>query len=416
MVCPNCRKRIEHVMKRQLNGSAVWLKDGQTIDRNRRYGGYNLRSPIASFWLNGTAAAFASWQTLVYNFLKASDEFERTGSQESLKVTVNTDQGEPYFTKGTEDERSPEELKSNAVEAVSQVVPANVRFLIANADVQKNCFVVQVHGITDTGGITIIDRFNIVKSNRTDSDGDRLWVKPATNPEDWDLMVEQVINKEYELEGGEGFMKVMRATCDSGGRAGVTTQAYNFFRRLKKAGLSSRFLLTKGEPKPNAPRAELDYPDSTSNQRFAKARGEIPVLFLNVNVLKDTLNGALDRKDPTGLRIYLPDWLPDTFWRELTSEIKTPKGWVRRPGKPPNEGWDLLNYCIGMMVYLGIEKIDWNTPEKLPKYAQEWAKNPLVRLVPKAKPGEVAAPVKTAAEQKKEKTGYNLSQLGRNLG
>ena len=46
--------------------------------------------------LKGPAAAFSSWQELVLNYLKATKEYQRTGSEEALKTTVNVDQGLPY--------------------------------------------------------------------------------------------------------------------------------------------------------------------------------------------------------------------------------------------------------------------------------------------------------------------------------
>src|SRR5690606_8313362 len=387
MACPHCHPSsgalIEFFRRKEMNEQGVWLREGERIDRSRTASGTPVRSDIASFWAKGVIASFMSWQTLVVNYLKAKQEFERTGSQEALKSTVNTDQGEPFFPMGTGSLRLPEGLKARAKDFDKGKVPADVRFLMAHIDVQKNRFEVQVHGISPGNpyNIVVIDRFPIIKSNRVDEDGEKLWVKPSAYPEDWELIITEVIEKEYPLEDGSGFMPVMMTFCDSGGREGVTTNAYNFWRKLRKEGngLEKRFLLVKGDSSPNAPRAHLTYPDSARKDRVAGARGEIPVLLLNANVLKDQLDNMLERRD-AGSTVLWPEWLPDEWFQELTVEQRGPKGWTN-PRKHRNESWDLLYYCIGSCVFKGVERIDWNNP---PSWAAPWDSNSLVRRVEQA--------------------------------
>lgn len=401
MACPCCGVLISPNKKYSMNLRGVWVSEGQKVDRHGNVTGPRVRSDIASFWLKGVAASFASWKTLVMNYLKAEEEYERTGSQEALKATVNTDQGEPYYPRGTENDRLPEQLKDRAESWPQGKVPEGVRFLTAQCDVQKNKFVVQVHGVGQGGDIWVVDRFDIVKSNRKDDDGERLWVKPGTYVEDWELLVEKVMDREYELADGSGFMSIKLTVCDSGGREGVTANAYNFWRSLRTRGLHQRFLLVKGEPNVSAPRAKVDYPDTGRKDRTANARGEIPVLFLNVNVLKDGLNGLLDRTDSGGGRIYWSDWLEDHFFTELCAEQRTPKGW-ENPNKRRNESWDLLTYALGTCVHLRVEHIRWEEP---PGWAEEWSKNLLVRKHEQAKPFA-----------RRENVKYGFAQLAETLG
>lgn len=378
MACPHCHSLIHSDHKFKMNQAGVWLREGQKINAHGHVTGAGLRSDIASFWLKGPAAAFATWQKLVLNYLKAQEEYEKTGSEEALKSTVNTDQGEAYTPRGLESLRSADDIKGSAVSWPEKTIPRGVRFLVATIDVQKNRWEVQVHGVGVGGDVWEIDRFPIVKSNRKDEDGERLWVKPATYAEDWDLLIPEVIDKEYELEDGSGTMSIKLTICDSGGRAGVTTKAYDFWRKLRDdtEGKSrhTRFLLLKGEPNLKAPRAAINYPDSQRKDRTAGARGEVPVLFLNVDVLKDQLNGMLDRTDPGGGRVTFPDWLPDEFFNELTAERRTPKGWVN-PRKSRNESWDLLTYLLGALAYLKVDTWDWTNP---PRWAEDWETNILV--------------------------------------
>lgn len=404
MMCPHCAAMIPSSAKYTLNLTGRWVRDGQRLTKKDELVGTAVRSDIASFWLKGPAATFASWSDIVSRWLTAEQEFQRTGSQEALKATTNTDQSEPYYPRGTERERLPEELKEkNAKPLGEKVVPKNARFLIATADVQKNRFVIQVYAISpanDGFDMLVIDRINIIKSERVDEDGERLWVKPATHLEDWNLLL-KVLNSTYPLEGVDGEMSIKIMTCDSGGRDGVTSRAYEFWLSMRSNGTGDhkRFLLTKGDSKPNAPRSRISFPDAQSKDRKAVARGEIPVLMFNVNTLKDKLNGMLDAGEGEGT-VSFADWLPIEVYSEMTAERRTIKGWERLR-KVANEAWDLTTYALGVCVHIRAETIKWATP---PGWAEVWEKNDLVKM-------------KTAGVVDKAKdTDYDISELGNLLG
>lgn len=424
MKCPHCEIDYHHEPadglpgKYEMNLSARWVKDGQFWMPDNTMSGTAIRSSIASFWLKGAVASFLSWKDLVFNYLTAEKEYENTGSEEALKTTVNTDQGHPYTPKLLSSERVPEELKSRARPFGLKEVPPGVRFLIATIDLQKNRFVVQVHGTGEGRDVWIVDRFEIKKSKRFDEDGERLWVNPGAYPEDWKLLVEEVLLKTYPLMDGSGRRMAIKFTVgDSGGSEGFTSNAYDFVRWLRKGpeegedaapyvwedGLANRFLLLKGGSVKTAPRIRLTYPDSQRSDRTAGARGEIPVLSLNTNTLKDMLDKMLDRKEPGG-RINFPEWLDDNFYTELTVEVRDPnKGWLN-PRHYRNESWDLLVYYLAATLtrHIGLEHLSWESP---PGWAEEWDVNDLVfDPVEKTKPFEA-----------KEKPKTSLSDLASSL-
>lgn len=411
MHCPHCDHAHPHdrtagnASKYDMNIDGLWLPDNCQFDENRNIVGTPPRSTIASFWLKGVAAAFSDWKTLTFNYLSAEAEYEQTGSEEALKTTVNTDQGEAYIPKQLANTRVPETLKARAKPLGLREVPPGVRFLIATIDIQKNRFVVQVHGIYPNGDRVIVDRFDIRKSKRTDEEGDPLWVKPGANPEDWKLIGEEVLAKTYLLSDGSGRrMAIWYTFSDSAGSEGFTANAYNFVRWLRKGDQTDpdgetdeaeadetveeegtyewdqrwagRFMLLKGASTLTAPRIKIDYPDSQRKDRHAGARGEIPVLFINTFEMKNQLNNRLDREKPGG-QVIFPDWLDDNFYIELTVEIKDPvKGWTN-PKNYRNESWDLLAYLEAALLTPAIrfDHIQWNDP---PGWAAEWDYNDLV--------------------------------------
>jgi phage terminase large subunit GpA-like protein len=389
MECPHCGHHIHGDHRYEMNEWGMWIKDGEYINKFGKRCGQGMKSLIASFWLRGVAAAFVTWKKLVNMYLDAMDEFERTGSEEALKKFYNNDLGEPYISKAQQELRVPETLKARATkvpEHLIRTVPEHVRFLAATVDVQKGAFVVQVNGIKPGApfDIEVIDRFEIKKSQRLDEDGHPLPVRPATYTEDWDLLVEQVMNLEYELSDGSGRKMMIKITgCDSGGKAGVTGKAYEFWRRLRNQGAANRFVLLKGDGKPGQPRTRVSFPDSERKDSKTFARGDVPVLMLNSNVLKDDLNGRLDSLEPGKGMITFPAWLPDSWFAELCAEVREMKGWLKVNTR--NEAWDLLYYCIGLCVstYVRVESLDWSNP---PTWAAEWDQNDFVRKADEENP------------------------------
>lgn len=384
MICPVCSGRIEPNDRAVMQEYGLWLKDGQSLDAEGKIVGKGLRTETASFWLNGVAAGFQSWGEIVTKYLNAEREYEQTQSEQSLQQFFNNVIGAPYKSKVEELLRLPEVLHARAEPLGEYVVPDWVRLLIATVDVQKNLFVVQIHGIGPGTpfDVAVIDRYQIRKSNRLDHDGEREWCKPASYVEDWDLLIDEVMLRTYPVADGSGRdMQIKLTLCDSGGfnlhrGEGVTTMAYDFYRSLRQRGYANRFHLVKGDGRPAAPRTWIDYPDQRRKDKLATARGDVPVLFLNANVLKDSLSARLDCIVAGKGMIHFADWLPVWFYKELCAENRTEKGWVNTQGTR-NEAWDLLYYALGACAspLLMIEKIDWSRP---PSWAAEWDRNPLV--------------------------------------
>lgn len=379
LVCPTCGHKIHPDDREEMQEWGIWLKGGQSIDAKGRVFGPTPRTTIASFWLRGLAAAFSNWKKLVATYLDAQDAYDRTNSEEALVKFYNTDLGEPYLPKALSEMRLPETLKARAEKLPERKVPEGVRFLVATVDVQTNMFVVQVFGILPGKpfDMVVIDRFDVRNSQRIDDSGNALWVKPHAYLEDWDELIDNVLHKVYPLGDDSGrVMQIKMVGCDSGGKKGATTMAYNFYRKLRDENLHRRFILLKGDPSPNQPRARITYPDSNRRDSKAGARGDIPLLMLNSNMLKDDLNGRLDCLEPGKGMFRTPDWLSDSFYAELCAEVREAKGWTKV--SPRNEGWDLAYYCIGLCVseLIRVEHIDWSNP---PSWADEWDNNDLVR-------------------------------------
>lgn len=366
--CPHCAGHIPPTQKRELNVKGVWLREGETVDAEGERGGEPRRSRIASFWMEGPAAAYQTLAQLVYKRLTAEQEYEATGSEETLKAVINTDWGQPYLPRAAVDQRQGGELMARAENYGKRLVPPKVRFLLASVDVQggkKRRFVVQVVGYGQHGERWLIDRYNIKTSLRCNSDGEALPIEPGGYPEDWDLLLSDVLEKEYALESdSHRTMPVMCMAVDSGGEDGVTDNAYKFWRRCKRDGLGRRVYLFKGDSTNRAKLITKTHPNNTNrSDRKAGARGEVPLYLLQTDRLKDGIHNCLKRETEGPGYIHFPDWIGEWFYDELTYEVRGANGKWTKPGKGANEALDLFCYCHALAVLRGYERIkDWSNP------------------------------------------------------
>lgn len=368
MMCPHCSGTISADKKRELNGRGVWLREGESIDTSGNVTGEARRSRIASFWMEGPAASYQSWSQLVYKLLTAEQEYEATGSEETLKTVINTDWGLPYLPRSAMEERRSDVLMQRAEDYGKRLVPPKVRFLLAAVDVQggkKRRFVVQIIGYGENGERWLIDRYNIRQSLRCDDNGEAQPIHPGAYPEDWQVLVSDVLEKSYRLQNNpESRMPILAMAVDSGGEEGVTDNAYKFWRQCRRDGLGKRVYLVKGDSTKRQKIITKTHPNNTErSDRRADARGEVSVYLLQTDLLKDQLSNNLSRETPGAGFIHFPDWLGEWFYDELTYEERGVDGKWRKPGKGANEAFDLFCYAHAVALLRGYERIrDWENP------------------------------------------------------
>ncbi|HCN5289381.1 TPA: phage terminase large subunit family protein [Escherichia coli] len=401
--CPSCSGRIMPEQKRELNGRGVWLRDGESINADGSRYGDPRRSRIASFWMEGPAAAYQTLSQLVYKLLTAEQEYETTGSEETLKTVINTDWGLPYLPRASMEQRKSELLEQRAEPVPSRSVPDGVNFLVATVDVQAGRhrrFVVQVTGYGSRGERWIIDRYNITQSLRGDSDGESQRIDPASYPEDWDVLLTDVFHKSWPLASDPSQqMRLMAMAVDSGGEDGVTDNAYKFWRRCRRDGLGKRIYLFKGDSIRRAKLITRTFPDNTGRTgRRAQAAGDVPLWLLQTDALKDRVNNALWRDSPGPGYVHFPDWLGSWFYDELTYEERSSDGKWSKPSRGANEAFDLMVYAEALVILHGYEKIRW--PD-----APEWAsRETWLECVPDStEPSPTPEPVSTPVKKQKRK-------------
>ncbi|HED1794283.1 phage terminase large subunit family protein [Citrobacter freundii] len=401
--CPACKGKITPEMKRDLNIRHVWLRDGEKMDRDGKRYGEPRRSRIASFWMEGPAAAYQTWAQMMYKFLTAEQEYEATQSEETLKTVVNTDFGRPYLPRANLEQRKSELLEQRAEDVPKRSVPDGVLFMTATVDVQggkSRRFVVQVTGYGAQGERWVVDRYNIRQSLRANEHGECYPIDPASYPEDWDLLLSDVFEKSWALASDPSRrMRLMAMAVDSGGEDGVTDNAYKFWRKCRREGLGKKIYLFKGDSIRRSKLITRTFPDNTDRStRRAKAAGDVPLYLLQTDALKDQVNNALLRDSPGPNYVHFPKWLGSWFYDELTYEERSTDGKWSKPGRGANEAFDLLVYADALAILHGYEKIKWPA-------APEWARREtwLENAPPEAGEASSQAPEPVPAKKRKRK-------------
>lgn len=383
VICPHCGSMIEFKHRHLLNRKGRWLQDGQSLTSDGEIVGAALGSSIAGYWLGGVAATYQKWSSLIERYLQGLREYALSGSELTLKTTVNVDQGMPYISRhlveGKGTGKSPADRPDDSLQRY--VVPEWTRLVVASVDVQGGSnarFVVQVHAVGEHLEQALVNRFNITESRREGMGTEYAPIDPSSHAEDWDRITEEVVKSTYRTADENREIRVKLTVVDSGGEEGVTDKAYAWMRRLRAAGLGMRVMLYKGSSSKTAPLLK----ESMVGARNSSEKGDIPLYVCNPNLLADAVSTGLKRTVPGPFYYHFPQakdekrnprgWLPKSFFDELESEVRDPNGTWRQI-KKRNESFDLCKMIYAGCLRLGLDKIkDWS---RVPDWAAPLDRN-----------------------------------------
>ena len=358
--CPHCAVVYRPSDKTRLNDSAnrTWVPRGMSRDRDGNLIGDRRPSNIASFWLRGCAAAYQGWESLVANYVSAQNDYKATHSESALVTTTNVDQGMPYRPEAIRESTQASDIRARSQhERYSRgSVPGDVRFLITTVDVQSYGFEVLVVGYGRDRERWVIDRYSL----RYLSEETQEHLMPASYLEHWDILTTSVMDKTYTCVSG-GELRSYRIGVDMGGRATkggavqVSSRAYDWWRNLRKIGKADRVYLVKG--------AEWSTGADVKITSSKTGPGDVRVLLIRSNTMKDALSGDIRRDSPGPGYIHFPAWIQDRHIDELFAEERSPTGkWEKKTKHKRNETWDLLYYADGIWLQERAGLINWQHP------------------------------------------------------
>jgi phage terminase large subunit GpA-like protein len=390
MVCPECGSLAAARHRAELMRKAVWRHESRegglcAVDGPVR----NL--PRASYWLDGTAAAFATWSDLVRRYESARRHADATGDEEALRTTVNVDQGAPFVSraKSTAQGLTPAALRALGTAEPVGVCPADTAFVVVTVDVQGGAgapgwFAVQAEAWRPGLARTLVERFNIATPPAGAPKGRDGMLDPARFSEHWRAL-DYLFSASWPVAGGTHRLRAVAIGCDAGGAPGVTANAYEYFRRMRREH-GKRFRLVRGNAGARAPRAIERAPETVQNKRRRVAR-DVRIIFAHTDRLKDELLASLLREED-GPRAYrIPRGIADDVVAEFCAERHDGDGWKPKPGVRRNESWDLAVYSAALAIVLGAERVDWSRP---PAWAEVGPGN--AWAAPEAQTGTAKAP------------------------
>jgi phage terminase large subunit GpA-like protein len=414
MECPDCGERYAHRHKLELNRRALaghggWLHESSKIDEDGRRVLVRIDDPdlratdIASYSLNGAAAAFASWEGLVSSYEAALRQAELFDDYTELARVYFTDRAEPFLrpVQTDADALTVAGLREAAVTLPRGVAPSWARFITVSIDVQGNRFEVLVMAWGEQGERVVIDRFAISQPpddapRAKNEDGRYRLIDTGRYAEDADVLLD-LPGRAYPVQGGGWALTPCALVIDFNGPPGWSDNAEKFWRARRREGQGHLWFLSIGRGGfHQRDRVWLETPERGSKGK--KARG-IKLLNMAVDRLKDSVLAALGRPDRGIGAQHLPDWMDADTIAELLAEERGAKGYDKKKGVTRNETLDLAVQALALAEHKGINRMN---PEAPPDWALLGAGNAFAVRLSESEAPAAAAPEEPAAPARKE--------------
>jgi len=407
MRCPRCGSLIAHRHKTGLNKAALagrggWLHESRRLDDkgNRvlvRIDDPEIRhTPIASYSLNGAAAAFSSWSELVERYESARRRFEANGDDIDFARVHYTDIGVPYARpEGEDGDLTVANLREAACDLLPMTCPGWTRFITVSVDVQGSWFAVLVTAWALDGRHMALERFDIRQPpdhapKARDSEGRPRALDPGRYAEDADVLI-GLPDRRYRVQGEDWELQPCALVIDFNGPPGWSDNAEKFWRARKRAGQGGLWFLSLGRGGFRLmERVWHVAPERGSQGKKARS---IKLLNMAIDRLKDSVLAALARLEDGPGAYLLARSIDAERVEELLAERRGKDGYEKRSASVRNEMLDLSVQAQAVAEHKGLNKLN---PEDPPAWAVLGEVNPFalwvgVASAPRAE-GEDAAP------------------------
>lgn len=322
--CEDCGELIAERYKVQMLPAGQWVPSKPE----------KVSNDVIGFHINSLYSPYGwhSWEQIVRDFLAA----QKTPSK--LKVFLNTTLGETWAEKG---EAPPyKNIYNRREQYKTNTVPADVCFITAGVDVQKDRIELEIVGWCADKRSYSID-YRVIEG---DTAATKVWNELA-----------EVVNERWTRKDGMEF-PIRLMAVDSGYN---TTHVYTFCRRFGP----SRVIPTKGQDKLNM---AFSPPKTVEYTKSGKKIGKIQLHNIGVSFLKSDLYACLrlekDSDDvPPPNYCHYPEY-DEHYFRGLTAEEQVKKikrgytylEWVKRYER--NEPLDCRIYARAAAAIIGLDR------------------------------------------------------------
>jgi len=357
-VCKKSGCVIEHQHKRWMLERGEWRADAPEVKRHASF----------KIWAAYSVSPNATWSQLAKEFLEANHS-----GPEQLKTFVNTVLGETWHDRGDAPEW--ERIYQRREPYLIGSIPQGVRFLTAGVDVQKDRFVYEIVGWSETKESWSIDAGVLMG----DTAAEATWAQ-----------LDELLGRTY-AGPEERILSIATMAVDSGYN---TQQVYTWARRHPM----SRVIATKGMV---TERSIVGVPSAVDvTIRGKKLSRGYKVWPVGVGIAKSELYGWLRLPASTGGEpappgfCHFPEY-PEEFFRQLTAEhlvtIRKRSGFTALEWQLiPNRENHWLDARILARVAASVQGLD--------RYAPRVAPNP-------RPPAPVPQPVSAPAREPRQRSG-----------
>lgn len=419
MMCPHCGCLIAARHKAELNRAALrdrggWRHEGPNGEIVSLDG---AREVDAATWaLNGAAASFSRWSSMVAQFEEARALSDRMGDDTELATVYFTAIGVPFEPRrsgDSDDALTVELLREHLLDTPRGICPAGTRFVTVSIDVQKGRFPVSAYAWLPGGERVLIDRFDILQPPADAPNAEGRAIDPARYAEDWAVLA-PLADQVFPVMGADYGLRPVLLGVDFQGEAGVSDNAEKFWRKRNRDGQRGRWFLTRGHGGTRHD-ARVWYASPERGSKGKKARG-VKLLNMAVDRLKDSVFAAMGRFDGGEGAMRIGSWVSEEILEEHVAEERTDKGWRKKEGVTRNEAIDHAVQALALVEHKLAHRINYEAP---PIWAEGSALNSFAAtladacLVVGADPSKLPVPPVAKPKAKRQRAPRKISYLRR---
>ena len=403
--CPHCGSILDEAQRTEMVSEGAFMHKGQTLDIKAGIIGDPEKNRTWGFWVHVIMSPQVGMGELARELEGALEHKERTGKSDKLKQVMVRTFGEAFEGAGDASGLDARNLRertqklANAPAGQGMVnymmgeVPDGVMFITAQVDTGGKKFDVMLTGWDLQRRRYVLDRFTL--RQRLHPDGVWRGIAPTKVQGDWDILIEQVIERRLPLQRDRSKVLPVAITVIDIKDGNATAFGIEFLRRVNNRRWLSwpKVWGIMGHQSKNAPELALSAKDHNVDNNGNKIEPKIAVHNVGSWKLKYDAVETLAIEDGSPGQWYFPIDFPDSAYAEFFNEVLIDDVWQRNGD---NESLDLGGYAEAARQMLTPDRKDirWDDPERRPLWARP------VSLQPKGgdpqdRGGEVAAPAKT---------------------
>lgn len=381
IACPHNGCALDEKQRVRMVEEGAYMHKGQALDIKAGIVGNPDKNRTWGFWVHVLMSQQVGLGDLARELEGAIEHRERTGKSDKIKQVMVRTFGEVFEgigdlkgldAKSLKDRTSALaniEVDEGMVNYVLGEVPDGVLFVTAAVDVGGDKFDVMIVGWDMDRRRYVIDRFTL--KQRLHRDGVWRQLAPTKVQRDWDVLIEQVIDRRLPLQSDNDVMLPVAVTVIDIKDGNATPFGVEFLRQVsKKRWLAwPKVYGIMGAKSKDAPEIAVSGKDYNVGSDGKKIEPGIKVYNVGSWKLKSDSVDTLAISDGSAGQWVFPINFPDRAYDEFFNEVLVDKEWVRNG---PNESLDLGGYneAARQILKPTRKEIKWNNPNTRPVWAR----------------------------------------------